>query len=148
MLVSMNLAVAADTSAPTTAIERDIERLEKDSNEAYAANNLPKYFGYYAEDAVLIFYNERTTVPAYRKMWTESVKTDPVESVKLSDLVIRVLPARDTAIASYQLRVRTRHAGSKVTDERAFETDVWSNQGGSWKLTHVHYSVTPPKSAS
>jgi uncharacterized protein (TIGR02246 family) len=131
-------------AAPLADVAKEIMRLEKDSNDAYAANDLPKYFGLYADDAVLIFYNERTTLPAYRKMWTESVKTEPVASVKLSDVVIRVISA-DTAIASYQIDVLTRHPDGKMTDEHAFETDVWVKQGDDWKLRHVHYSVMPAK---
>src|SRR5262249_25435021 len=90
VLSSMSAVQAAN---PPTAVEQEIARLEKDCNDAYAANNLPKYFSYYSEDAVLFFVNERTTVPAYRKLWTEEVKTKPLEAVKLSDMVIRVMPA-------------------------------------------------------
>ena len=140
-LIALN-AVPAGAAAPN-ALEQEIATLEKDSNEAYAANNLPRYFGYYAEDAVLIFYNKRTTVPDYHKLWIESVKTDPVDSVKLSDMAIRMMPGNNLAIASYQIDVRTRHPGGKFTDEHAFETDVWAKQPAGWKLTHVHYSVTP-----
>jgi ketosteroid isomerase-like protein len=143
-LAALAGTIPAHAVAPS-AVEQEITRLEKDSNDSYAANNLPKYFGYYADDAVLIFYNERTTLAAYRKMWTESVKTEPIDSVKLSDMVVRVMPAADTAIASYQILVRTRHPDGKVTDEHAFETDVWVKQAAGWKLGHVHYSVTPAK---
>lgn len=135
-------------AASPPADEHEILRLEKDSNDAYAANDLPKYFGYYAEDAVLIFYNERTTVAAYRKMWTEAIKTEPLAAVKLSDMVVRVMPSGDTAIASYQIDVRTKHADGKMTDEHSFETDVWVKRNGAWKLGHVHYSPAPPKTAS
>ena len=114
-------------------------------NDAYAANDLPKYFAYYADDAGLIFYNKRTSLADYRKEWTESVRTEPIESVKLSDVVIRVSPTGDTAIASYQIDVRTRHPASKSTDEHAFETDVWLKHAGRWQITHVHYSTQPEK---
>jgi len=135
----------AASPASSTGLEQQIARLEKDCNDAYAANNLPKYFSYYADDAVLIFINERTTVPAYRKMWTEEIKTKPLESVKLADMVIRVMPAADTAIASYQIEIRTHQPGGKMTDEKFFETDVWVHEGDAWKLGHVHFSAIPPK---
>src|SRR5262245_43413212 len=131
--------------APSKGAEQEIARLEKECNDAYAANDLSKYFNYYADDAVLIFFNERTTVAAYRNMWTEEIKTKPLESVKLSDMVIRVMPSADTAIASYQIEVRTRQPGGGVTDERSFETDVWIHKADGWKLGHVHYSTIPPK---
>ena len=135
----------AASPASATGLEQEIARLEKDCNDAYAANNLPKYFSYYTDDAVLIFINERTTVPAYRKMWTEEIKTKPLESVKLADMVVRVMPAADTAIASYQIEIRTHQPGGKLTDEKFFETDVWVRKGDAWKLGHVHFSAIPPK---
>lgn len=139
------LAMAAARAAEPPPIQKEILRLEQDYNDAYAANDLPKYFGYYAEDAILIFYNKRTSLADYRKEWTGSVKTEPIESVKLSDVVIRVAPSGDTAIASYQIDVRTRHAAGKSTDEHAFETDVWFKRAGNWSIAHVHYSTKPDK---
>ena len=83
---------------------------------------------------MLIFYNERTTLAAYRKSWPESVKTEPIQSVKLSDMVVRIVPSGDVAIASYQIEVRTGHPNGKATDEHAFETDVWVNRAVSGRL--------------
>jgi ketosteroid isomerase-like protein len=140
----VSAAIPADAAAPE-AIEREITRLEQGFNDSYAANDLPKYFGYYADDAVLIFYNKRTSLADYRKLWTEMTKKEPIESVKLSDMVLRVMPSGDVAIASYQIEIHTRHPDSKVTVEHAFETDVWLNHGSAWKVVHAHYSATPPK---
>ena len=138
-------AVPAAHAAEPASTQKEIQRLEQDYNDAYAANDLPKYFGYYADDAALIFYNKRTSLANYRKEWTESIRTEPIESVKLSDIVIRVAPSGDTAIASYQIDVRTRHAAGKSTDEHAFETDVWLKHAGKWSIAHVHYSTKPDK---
>lgn len=128
---------------PSSAIEQEITRLEQIWNDAYGANDLPKYFGYYAENPILVFYNKRTTVAEYRKMWAEATKTEPVESAKISDLKIQTDPAGDTAVASYELDVRTRHPDGKPTLERAFETDVWFKQKGGWRVAVVHYSTAP-----
>ena len=87
----------------------------------------------------------RTTVPAYRKMWTEEIKAKPLESVKLADMVVRVRPAADTAIASYQIEIRTHQPGGKLTDEKFFETDVWVHKGDAWRLRHVYFSAIPAK---
>jgi ketosteroid isomerase-like protein len=84
-------------------------------------------------------------VPAYRKLWTEEVKTKPLESVRLSDMVVRVMPAADTAIVSYQIEIKTHQPAGKSTDEKYFETDVWVHKGDSWKLEHVHFSPIPSK---
>jgi len=124
----------------TKAIKTVITRLEQTWNDAYGANDLPKYFSYYSENPILVFYNKRTTLADYRKMWTEETKTEPVESARISDLKIEVDPAGDTAVASYQLDVRTRHPDGKTTLERAFETDVWFKQKAEWRVYVVHYS--------
>ena len=142
------LAQSAAQAGLQTAVERKIARLEKDVNDAYAANDLDKYFGYYADDLVAIFYNARSTLTDYRTFWTESVRAgNPVVSVKISDLLVRVSPAGDSAIASYQIDVRNRHVDGRTTDEHAFETDVWLRRGGAWKIAHAHYALaTPPPS--
>ncbi len=151
LALAVALALVAALAAPLQAAtpspaEAEIARLERDWNDAYGANELAKYFGSYADDAVLIFYGARSTVADYRKSWTASVSAgDRPESVKLSDLVIRVAPGGDTAVASYLLAVRTRHPNAASTDELAFESDVWQKRGGAWKVVHVHYSAVPPK---
>ena len=137
MLGSSMMSVAAD--APP--VENQIESLEQIWNDAYGANELPKYFGYYADNPLLVFYNKRTTLAEYRKMWAEQTKTEPVESAKISDLKVQVNPAGDAAVASYLLDVRTRHADGKITLERAFETDVWFKQKAEWRVYAVHYSA-------
>ena len=141
------LVPLARATTGTAAIENEISLLEHVWNDAYGSNNLQKYFSYYAEDPLLVFYNERTTLADYRKLWTETTKTEPVESAKMSDIEIRVAPSGDTAVASYQLEVRQRHTNGKTTVEHAFETDVWFNRKGEWRIHAVHYSTanSPPK---
>lgn len=138
-----SLGGAARAAAPdASAVERQIARLEQGFNDAYGANDLPRYFAYYADDLVALFPEGRTTLPAYRTMWTAYVGAgNRLESVRLSDLVIRVSPAADAAIASYALAVRTRLKDGKVTDERYHETDVWLKRHGRWQVAHVHYSA-------
>jgi len=92
----------------------DIRRLEVEFNAAYGANELDKYFAFYADDAILWFPEGRTDVPAYKKEWTDYIKTGAaLEQAKFSDLHIRVSPQGDTAIASYLLHVTTRAATSR-----------------------------------
>lgn len=137
-------SVATATAADTAAIERQIAQLERESNDAYAANDLPKYFSYYADDMSAIFSNTRTNLADYRSSWTKSVQGGaPIESVKIADLQVRVSPAGDTAVASYQIDVRTKHPNARTTDEHAIETDVWTRLPAGWKITHIHYCPNP-----
>jgi ketosteroid isomerase-like protein len=132
-------------AAGPTAIEQEITRLEQTWNDAYGANDLPKYFGYYAENPILVFDNKRTTLADYRKMWTEATKTEPLVSARILDLKVLPDTSGDTAVASYELDVSTRHADGKTTLERAFETDVWFKQKGEWRVYVVHFSTSAAK---
>jgi ketosteroid isomerase-like protein len=100
LLISLLLFAALTSSAADTSTGEEIRRLEQIWNDAYGANDLPTYFSYYADDPILVFYNERTTLPAYRKMWAETTKIEPLESARVSDLKVRVDSSGNTAIAS------------------------------------------------
>jgi ketosteroid isomerase-like protein len=141
LALAASLLPAAHAATDTAAVEREITQLEQVWNDAYGANDLPKYFGYYSENPVLVFYNKRTTLADYRKEWTSATKTEPVQAAKMSDLKLEVDPSGDTAVASYQLDVSTKHADGKVTVEHAFEMDVWFKQKSGWRVNAVHYSV-------
>lgn len=132
-------------AAGPAGVEKQIAAAEQTMNEAYAANDLDKYFSYYAEDMNAIFYNMRSTLPEYRKSWTASVKAgNVVTSVKLSDMKVRVLPGDTVAVASYQIEVGNKHADGKTTSEKAFETDVWVKHKEGWKVQHAHYALAVP----
>jgi ketosteroid isomerase-like protein len=120
----------------------DIDKLEKDFNAAYAANDIEKYFGYYADDAVLWFPEGRTDIPSYKKEWTAYLKTGAqIQAAVMSDSHVRFSPQGDTAIASYLLHLKTQEADKKVKDEIFQETDVWFKTAAGWKITHVHYAT-------
>jgi ketosteroid isomerase-like protein len=147
VLLLMGFAVATANAAPPGPAVQEITRLEYACNDAYAANDLAKYFACYADDMTAIFYNARTNLADYRKFWTESVRSgNPVLAVKVTDLVVRVSPTGDSAVASYQIHVRNGHADGRKTDEDAFETDVWQKRAGKWLIAHAHYAlaVAPP----
>jgi ketosteroid isomerase-like protein len=150
-LASACLCLAGSAGAAGTpavgsdAVSQEILKLEQGFNEAYGANDLPKYFAYYADDLVVWFPDGRSTLAAYRKEWSEFIgKGNRLTAVKFSDMVIRVSPGADQATASYLLAVRTRLADGKQTDELFQETDIWLKRGGQWQVAHVHYSAAPP----
>lgn len=123
----------------------DIRRLETDFNAAYAANDLDKYFGFYADDAVFWFPEGRTDVPKYRKEWGEFLQSGgAIQAATLSDVHIHFSPGGDAAVASYVLHLTTRESNKTVHTEDHQETDVWFKTAGGWKITHVHYSDVPP----
>ena len=144
LLFSCALILAGASAAARADTRADIDKLEKDFNAAYAANDLDKYFGYYSDDAVLWFPEGRTDVASYRKMWTAYIKSGAqLKSAELSDYHVKISPQGDAATASYLLRVKTLEANKKMTDELFQETDVWYKAAGGWKVAQVHYSNAP-----
>jgi ketosteroid isomerase-like protein len=140
-LYSCALLLFGWSSLANAGPKADIERLETEFNAAYAANDLDKYFGYYSDDAILWFPEGRTDIPAYKKEWTEFIKSGgKILACTMSDKHLRLSPQSDAAIASYLLHVKTQAEDKKVTDEVYQETDVWFKAAGGWKIAHVHYS--------
>ena len=76
----------AHAATDSGAVQREITQLEQVWNDAYGANDLPKYFSYYAANPLLVFYNKRTTLADYRKEWAEATRTEPLEAARISDL--------------------------------------------------------------
>lgn len=133
-------APAPSVAAP----QAEIRQLEQQFNAAYAANDLDKYFGYYADDALLWFPEGRTDVTSYKKEWSEFIKSGAgIKAGTLSSLHIKFSPQGDTAIASYVLHLTQQEADKKVHTEDFQETDVWFKTDGGWKIAHVHYSAAP-----
>jgi ketosteroid isomerase-like protein len=128
--------------------EQQIRELEEKVNGAYAANDLPAYFSYYAADFSQWLPEGRTDLPTYQKDWTRFIQGGGrVESGTFSDLHIQVGPSGDTAVASYILHVRTRNAKGAVSDEDNQESDVFFKRAGVWKIVFLHYSPAPKKKA-
>jgi ketosteroid isomerase-like protein len=143
-LWSFALLVAGFSTLANAGPKADISQLEQGFNAAYAANDLDKYFGYYADDAILWFQDGRTDIPSYKKEWTALIKSGlQIQAGTTSDMHIRFSPGGDAAIASYLLHLKTKKADQTVINELFQETDVWFKGAGGWKITHVHYSNAP-----
>lgn len=138
----LGLVAAAPSFAATKPVADRIKQLEDEVNAAYIANDLPKYFSYYADDLRALFPDGPTTLPEYKKSWTEFIKGGGgIESFTYSDLHVQVGPSGDTAVASYSAAVRTRTPGKGSADEKYNETDVWFKRAGKWKIVEIHYSA-------
>ncbi len=139
-----SLSVAHSTPVNKAAVVEQIKALEKAVNDAYAANDLPKYFSFYWDDLTQWFPEGRVSLPQYKTSWNAFIKAgNKIQSVQISDLQIQLSPGGDTAVATLELHVKTRTAAGAVTDEEFHETDVWFNRGGVWKIAHLHYSPAP-----
>jgi hypothetical protein len=60
--------------------------------------------------------------------------------MEIREMIVKVDPAEDTAIASYVLYVKTKLPDEKVTEEENQEADVWFEHNGAWKVAVLHNS--------
>jgi ketosteroid isomerase-like protein len=126
--------------------EQQIRELEEKVNGAYAANDLPAYFSFYAPDFSQWLPEGRTDLRTYQRDWTKFIQSGGrVEAATFSDLHVQMGPSGDTAVASYILHVRTRSAKGQVSDEDNQESDVFFKRNGAWKIVFLHYSPAPKK---
>ena len=129
-------------SAGQRAAEDEVRDLEQRANAAYEANDLPKYFSFYAADFSQFLPEGRTDLNAYKKQWTAYIgEGNRVQKVEIADLHVQIGPSGDTAVASYILRVRTKLKDGKITDESNQESDVLFKRNGDWKIVFLHYSA-------
>jgi ketosteroid isomerase-like protein len=128
--------------------EADVRDAEQRFNAAYLANDMGAYWPFYDPSLTMWLGDDRVTLAAYREQWTKLLKDGgKVLENTLSDLVVRVGPSGDSAVASYTVRVVTRQPDGSVTKERARETDVWFKENGAWKVVHLHYAPKPDEGA-
>ena len=126
--------------------EDEVRDLEQQANAAYQANDLPRYFSFYAPDFSQFLPEGRSDLAAYKKEWTAYVgEGNRVQKVEISDLHIQVGPNQDTAVASYLLHVQTKLKDGKISDEDNQESDVLFKRNGHWKIVFLHYSAAPKK---
>src|SRR5260370_31618141 len=100
------LALQAKPGAAS--VEDEIKDFEQRANAAYEANELAKYFSFYAADFSQFLPEGRTDLTQYRKDWTAYIgEGNRVQKVEISDMHIQVGPSKDTAVANCSLRLRT-----------------------------------------
>ncbi len=145
-MVVMSFGFVSPCFAQQSQTEKEIRELEGKMNAAYAANDLPAYFGYYADDFTQWLPEGRTDLPQYKKEWTAFIQSGgKIESDQISDMHIQVGPSGDTVVASYLLNVKTRSPKGDVSNEDFHESDVWFKRNETWKVVHLHYSPAPKK---
>ena len=119
-----------------SSVESEVRAAAADFNDAYATNDLERYFSYYADDAVVYFFGERQDLEKYGRTWNEYMKAGGgVEKNELSEKIFQVLPGGKAVIASYFV-----HNEDEKSDVQAYETEVWQKIEGEWKVVNLHYT--------
>src|SRR6202008_3834112 len=138
--------VAISARPRPSSVEDEVRDFEQRANAAYEANDLAKYFSFYATDFSQFLPEGRTDLAQYRKDWTAYIgQGNRVQKVEISDMHIQVGPSKDTAVASYILHVRTKLKDGSITDEDNQESDVLFKRNGAWKVVFLHYSSAAKK---
>jgi len=144
--VVVGIALIMPCVAQQSQTEKEIRDLEERMNAVYAANDLPNYFAYYADDFTQWLPEGRTDLSQYKKEWTAFIGSGGrIESAQPVDMHIQISPSGDSVVASYLLEVKTRSPKGQVSDEDFQESDVWFKRDGVWKVVHLHYSPAPKK---
>ena len=148
LVVAASALILVRSQAQPSSAEQEIRDFEQRANAAYEANDLAKYFSFYASDFTQYLPDGRTDLPSYQKEWTDYIGAgNRIEKVELSDMHIQIGPSSDTTVASYILHVRTKLKDGKITEEDNQESDVLFKRNGEWKVVFLHYSAAPKKDA-
>ena len=125
--------------------ESEVRAAAADFNDAYATNDLDRYFGHYAKDAVVYWYGERQDLDAYYKEWQELIESGGgVETNEASQEIFQVLPGGKAVVASYFITNVTRYPEGETIAGNFYETEVWQKIGGEWKVINLHYTEILP----
>ncbi len=131
------VAIAADEDA----IEKEVRVAAEDFNDAYRNNDIERYFSYYADEAVVYWFGERQDLNAYYEEWRSMIEAGGgVERNDVTDPVYQVLAGGTVVVASYFVHNVTRSPDGNQTTGNFYESDVWQNIDGKWKVINLHYS--------
>jgi ketosteroid isomerase-like protein len=123
------------------AIEKEVRAAAEDFNDAYEANDIERYFSYYANGAVLYWSGQRQEVGNYYDEWRALIEAGGgVEKNEMTDAVFQVLAEGETVVASYFIHNVTRWPDGTRSEADYYESDVWQKIDGKWKVVHLHYS--------
>ena len=123
------------------AIVNEVRAAAEDFNDAYEANDIERYFSYYADGAVLYWSGERQDVGAYYQEWRAMIEAGGgVEKNEMADAVFQVLAGGKAVVASYFIHNVTRWPDGTRSEADYYESDVWQKIDGKWKVVNLHYS--------
>ncbi len=113
---------------------------------AFGSNDLPAYFGSFADDATFIFHTTDEvleSVEAYRREWQRWEDEDGFRILSCASKDARVQDLGDVAVFTHRVHTRvSTNGGSSDLYER--ETIVFQRRApGVWVGVHEHLSPDP-----
>jgi ketosteroid isomerase-like protein len=122
--------------------EADVEAAAVALLEAFAANDLPRYFGSFVPEATFVFpIVDRVMLSRddYRAEWQVWIETDAFKVTECSSFDRLIQVYGDLAIFIHRTVTRsTGHSGERTLHER--ETIIFRKIQGVWMAVHEHVS--------
>jgi len=122
--------------------EADVEAAAVELIEAFARNDLPRYFGAFLPEASFVFpiVDHVMQSPAeYAAEWQKWVAEDDFRVTECLSLDRQIQVYGDVAVFVHRTVTRsTGHRGERVLHER--ETIIFNKVEGVWMAAHEHVS--------
>ncbi len=113
-------------------------------NQAYEANDMKAYWGFYADDMTQYWEEGRLDIPDYRRYWEKQLADGTkILEVKTADPVFHISPGNDAAVAAYRIYTKMQRPDGTTTAGWHQETDVLFKRNGRWQVVHLHDSPAP-----
>jgi ketosteroid isomerase-like protein len=124
--------------------ETEVWNVIRAFNEAFAANDVARYFSYMDEDLLVIVPNSPYRIEGIahdREGFEYSLKTGSGRVGYFQELQPRIRVYGDTALVTYYSRGSYGAEGQTKTAYYK-ETDVLIRRAAGWKIAHIHISAT------
>jgi ketosteroid isomerase-like protein len=128
------------SSADDALVIAEIDRLHRKRGEDWVQRQAEAYLSYYWDDAVIFTVDERMTKADLRREFIALLKAGggplTIELPPVDDIVIS--SGGDAATTVFGWRARSRSTDGVDTDRSYYETDVWYQRDGIWKIVRMH----------
>ena len=116
-----------------------IRKLHRERRDALLQRQPEPFAACYWDDAVLFIFDHRMTFDQLRRRLPLLAAGSEAITVEIPPLdEILVSETADAATTSFQWKTRIRNSEGTVFDRVHYETDVWYQRNGSWKIICMH----------
>jgi len=144
LVVAAGLCLAAAGAGAREKALAEVRGFTNRFNQAYEANDMKAYWGFYADDMTQYWEEGRLDIPDYRKYWEKQMADgNKIVEVKTADPVFHISPGNDAAVAAYRIYTRMQRPDGTTTAGWHQETDVLFKRNGRWQVVHLHDSPAP-----
>jgi len=123
-----------------TLVIAEIDHLHRKRGEDWVQRRAEAYLSYYWDDALLFAVDGQMTLADLRREFVALLAAGggplSIDLPPIDDIVISI--GGDAATTSFAWRARSRSTDGVDTDRSYYETDVWYQRNGIWKIVRMH----------